>query len=73
MRQRLDNGNIHRLIVTQLLVMNGYLRLQSYDGFGWRRKEFNYRVNAMRLSRGEESEPRRRAFSTSVLSRGLDG
>jgi hypothetical protein len=33
-RQRLDNGNIHRLIVTQLLVMNGYLRLQSYDGFG---------------------------------------
>jgi len=43
-RQRLDNGNIHRLIVTQLLVMNGYLRLQSYDGFGWRRKEFNYRV-----------------------------
>jgi hypothetical protein len=27
--------------------------------------------NEMRLSRGEESEPLRRAFSTSALSRGL--
>jgi len=33
-RQRLDNDNIHRLIMTQLLIMNGYLRLQSYDEFG---------------------------------------